>query len=36
VGAQVYVSVQNYDVDRGDDRMDETDTVFVVGTRVRF
>ena len=36
VGAQVYVAVQNYDVDHGDDRMDETDTVFVVGTRVKF
>ena len=36
VGAQVYVAVQNYDVDHGDDRMDEDDTVFVVGTRVKF
>ena len=40
VGVQVYAAVQNYDVDMGDgnggmmDMMD--DTVFVVGTRVKF
>ncbi len=39
-GAQVYAAVQNYDVNMGDgngsmmDMMD--DTVFVVGTRVKF
>jgi hypothetical protein len=36
VGAQVYAAVQNYDVDHGNDMMDEDDTVFVVGTRVKF
>ena len=34
VGAQVYAAVQNYAVEDGD--MDTDETVFVVGTRVKF
>ena len=36
VGAQVYAAVQNYDVTMKAGGMSMDDTVFVVGTRVKF
>ena len=35
-GAEIYTAVQNYDIEPNDDTKNRDETVFVIGTRVKF